>query len=90
MKIRSKRQVEKANKVFTDRKEPRKSFWDRYNQFEEQMNEEGDISVLAYYGIGGIGKTTLLKKLIEELKEHNSKVQYLYYDFDISKNIRNG
>ena len=37
MKIRSKRQVEKANKVFTDRKEPRKSFWDRYNQFEEQM-----------------------------------------------------
>jgi hypothetical protein len=81
---------EKANNVFTDRVEPRKAFWNKYNLYKENMNQgiSNDIQILTYYGIGGVGKSTLLHKLQEELesfiKKENTKFQipYVYYDFD--------
>jgi putative ribosome biogenesis GTPase RsgA len=33
------------------------------------MELDNDIKVLNYYGIGGIGKSSLLNKLIAELRE---------------------
>ena len=57
MKVKSKRQVLQANKIFTDREEPRASFWKNYERCKNNMNGDGEIRVLTYYGIGGIGKT---------------------------------
>jgi len=53
-----------AENLFTDREEPRKAFWDLYNSMEN-----GNYEVLAYYGVGGIGKTTLLKQIGKEMDE---------------------
>ena len=50
----------KATKEFTDREEPRKIFWGKYNLMKSQMNDETSIQVISYYGFGGIGKTSLL------------------------------
>jgi len=50
-------------KMFADRVIPRKAFWDAY----ESCKEPDSIYVLHYFGIGGIGKSRLIKKLCEEL-----------------------
>ncbi|MBN2898015.1 MAG: hypothetical protein JXO44_04480 [Clostridia bacterium] len=81
---------DKANKIFTDRVEPRKAFWDTYSNYKAVMDsqEENDICLLTYYGIGGIGKTTLLHKLEDEIEDYKAvqrikeNVPYVYYDFD--------
>jgi len=80
----------KANKIFTDRVEPRKAFWDTVHHYKENMDAgiENDVCLLTYYGIGGIGKSTLLHKLEDEIIEYSSEKQlkagfpFLYYDFD--------
>ena len=48
--------VPQASRIFTDREEPRKSFWKCYNRFKENM-KDGDVKVLVYYGVGGIGSS---------------------------------
>lgn len=58
----------KANKIFTDREEPRAAFWKNYNLLKDNLTNDADIKVLTYYGIGGIGKSSLLKKIISELE----------------------
>jgi tetratricopeptide (TPR) repeat protein len=79
-------ETKQANKIFTDRDEPRKAFWDKYSQYKEnkEKNIENDITILTYYGIGGIGKSTLLHKLQDELEEYRSKINdiipHVYYD----------
>jgi tetratricopeptide (TPR) repeat protein/Cdc6-like AAA superfamily ATPase len=61
----------KAVRTFTDRKEP-------LNAFKESLFEISDrtdvpkLKVLTYYGAGGIGKTSLAKKILEEL--HNGSI----------------
>lgn len=65
-----------ATDTFTDREEPRRAFWKLYRGMET-----GDIEVLHFYGTGGIGKTTLLKKLQSEMKEENIS-DFLYYNFE--------
>lgn len=86
MKVRKKEHVLHANKIFTDREEPRKSFWKKYNLVSENtLKNTGDITVLSYYGIGGIGKSTLLKEIIRELSEKKPKSKYVYYDFAIKQ-----
>lgn len=62
MKIRAKRKVLQANKIFTDREEPRAAFWKNYELHQLRMKESGDIRVLSYYGIGGIGKKYVVEK----------------------------
>lgn len=51
----------KAQKLFTDRIEPTAVFSQSIQSFSEKPQE-----ILVYYGIGGIGKTSLLKKLYTE------------------------
>ena len=88
MKIQSKRKKLQTNKVFTDREGPRESFWKSYRQYKETMLGEGEVKVLVYYGIGGIGKTTLLHKLQEEMRENIPDPRYVYYDFNIAQDAR--
>ena len=67
----------KAEKIFTDREAPRESFWKSY---EEIANDMENYKVLTYYGIGGIGKTTLIGKLIQEINE--KKAKYVSINFE--------
>ena len=62
MKVRNNKELTRANKIFTDREEPRSAFWKVYESFRHKISSEDDIHVLTYYGIGGIGKTSLLKR----------------------------
>ena len=82
----------KATKEFTDREEPRKVFWNKYNQMLHDINnEKSPIQVISFYGFGGIGKSALLHKLNEELKEqvNNSKVEFIDFEklVDLNNNI---
>ena len=72
----------KAIKEFTDREEPRKVFWDKYNKIANEMNVANPIQVISYYGFGGIGKSSLLHKLNDELEEKapNSKIEFLDFE----------
>ena len=67
----------KAEKIFTDREAPRESFWKSY---EEIANDMENYKVLTYYGIGGIGKTTLIGILIQEVNE--KKAKYVSINFE--------
>lgn len=64
-----------AAELFTDRTEPQKAFWDKY---EKMTAEQGMIDIIHYYGVGGIGKTTLLKKLVDDLLEKGNKNVIMY------------
>lgn len=68
-----------AEDLFTDREEPRKAFWDLYNSMKP-----GEYSVLTYYGVGGIGKTSLLKKLGREMDEKLEKgeLDHTFFSFE--------
>lgn len=56
--------LKKAEDLFTDRDEPRHAFWELYNSIEQ-----GEYIAIGYYGVGGIGKSTLLKKIGEEIDQ---------------------
>lgn len=79
----------KAMKIFTDRDPPQKAFKNKYNKLKSD-NSADEPHVLTFYGMGGIGKTELLKKLRESLKEglveNNKKTVekpfYIYYEFN--------
>lgn len=92
LKIRKQESVKQASRIFTDREEPRKTFWKNYNDFKNKM-DEGDVKVLAYYGIGGIGKSSLLRKLITEMDESKTtgKIKeslHVYFDFNVKQESR--
>ena len=88
MKVRTHREIPQANKIFTDREQPRISFWNSYNEYKTNMQTNGEIKVLAYYGIGGIGKTSLLRKLMSEMNEKLDRPQYVYYDDRLSIQVQ--
>ena len=85
IKINNKRAVPQANRVFTDREKPRKVFWDTYDTLKLNMDKLNDIAVVTFYGIGGIGKTSLIKQLMNELTEKIPQPKYIYIDF---KNVK--
>ncbi|MCD8087972.1 MAG: hypothetical protein LUE22_05220 [Oscillospiraceae bacterium] len=68
-----------AEALFVDRVEPRRIFWDAYETAEKSMEEP---VVLYYYGVGGVGKSTLSARLIKELKERRPAAKYGALDFD--------
>lgn len=50
-----------AEKLFIGHEEPRKLFWETYYHYKEkQYITVNNIQVITYYGIDGIGKTSLL------------------------------
>ena len=72
-----------ATKEFTDRDEPRNIFFKAFNEYK---NNEKKLNVLMFYGIGGIGKTSLLndfkKSIAEECK--NSYINIININLDIA------
>lgn len=70
-----------AIRKFTDREKARDAFWNNYSNLCQCMNQD-NIKVLNFYGIGGIGKTSLCKKIVDEIEkcEHNPK--YVFVDFE--------
>ncbi len=84
----------KAIKIFTDRTEPQLAFKNKYNKLKSGESAD-EPHVLTFYGVGGIGKTELLKKLREALdeglKEGNEKTVekpfYIYYEFTKDKSL---
>lgn len=65
--VGQKQETPSAVRQFTDREEPRKAFWKQY----DKMAQEGS-TILVYYGTGGVGKSSLLKKIIEEMDAKNN------------------
>ena len=67
-------------KEFTDRTKPRRAFWDRY----VKMVKEGS-TIITFYGAGGVGKSALLEKLEDEIKQRDKgtgkQCKYIKYDF---------
>ncbi len=88
MKVRNTAYQQKASRIFTDREEPRKAFWKHYHQSSSEAPDNCDIHVLTYYGIGGIGKTRLLKKIMEEMDARLSGQNYVYFDFSLQQESR--
>ena len=79
----------KATKEFTDRVEPRRLFWTKYNMLKDAISVNNDIpiQIITYYGIGGVGKSRLLKQIREELIEREADSKYCYIDFEKVKNL---
>lgn len=88
MKPNSKKDIPQANRLFTDREEQRSVFWNAYNELKSNLDTINDIKVITYYGVGGIGKSKLLGKLITEMKEKVKNPQYIYIDFNINNDPR--
>ncbi|MCD7845329.1 MAG: hypothetical protein LUG57_05680, partial [Oscillospiraceae bacterium] len=68
-----------AEALFVDRVEPRRVFWEAYEGAEQSMEEP---VVLCYYGVGGVGKSTLSARLVRELRERRPGAKYGALDFD--------
>ena len=89
MKIRTKKNQLKASRIFTDREEPRAAFWQQYQRLQQELEqEEANVHVLTYYGIGGIGKSSLLKKIMEEMEERLDDPARVYFDFNLQQECR--
>ena len=87
-KIIKSKEIEKATKIFTDREKPRQVFWNEYNKLKENIGNIDDIYIITYYGVGGIGKSTLIKKLITELEEQEQDPYYLKFDFETNNDMK--
>lgn len=75
--------VPRAIREFTDREELRAAYHDLVQRCKA---EDGDnCYVINYHGVGGIGKTTLLRKLQSEIEEKSGKrlnKEYLILNLD--------
>ena len=85
--INQDRFFEAAN-IFVDRNEPRATFWKTYETYCKMHSQQPNYAqVLAYYGMGGVGKTALLKKIASEMDEKlEGKARYVRFDFNDSQN----
>lgn len=89
MKVRKNTASPKATRIFTDRSDPRIAFWNKYNAVKAELQQEdSNVYVLNFYGIGGIGKSCLLKKLMSEMDEQVSSPRYVYIDLNICQESR--
>ena len=74
---------------FLDREDPRKVFWDTYSTIRNTLNsDDQDVRIIHYYGIGGIGKSSLLKKIRQEMDERLNKSMYVMIDLESGSNMR--
>lgn len=79
--ILKKMDIQRALELFTDRENAREAFDKALENAKHREN-----TVLCFYGVGGIGKTTLLQKLMQKLREIESRdkneVMFASLDFD--------
>ena len=69
----------KAQKIFTDRVEPKKVFQDSIESISRKPQE-----IITYYGKGGIGKSRLLKELYLSIKEPKTALPQILYPVLVS------
>lgn len=72
---------QRTQNIFTDREEPRQAFW---NVYQRVRLEPGSVEAISFYGVGGIGKSSLLIQLIKELKERALTSPLVFYNFELS------
>lgn len=72
---------QRAENIFTDREEPRRAFWAVYDRVK---SDPGSVEAISYYGVGGIGKSSLLFQLMREVKEREPSAPNTYYSFEMS------
>lgn len=71
-----------AMKQFTDREFVREVFAKYIEKLKRNtIQDKNNYHVIVYYGVGGIGKSSLQKQLMKELIENNDNVLYTYVDF---------
>lgn len=79
-KFAKKAQTFQAQKLFTDRIEPRAAFAQSIYEIDKRPQE-----LLIYYGKGGIGKTTLLKSLLAESPDtYRLRTDYTFHNIFVS------
>ena len=61
--IRRQSQSYLASKKFTNREGPRNLFIDTLKRIKKRDRDMEDFDVMMYYGVGGIGKTSLQNQL---------------------------
>lgn len=69
-----------AAREFTDRIDPRKAFWTRL----DKMIDENRSTFITFYGAGGVGKSSLIGKLMGEFdgrRDEFQNVVCLFHDF---------
>jgi len=76
-----KQRIHVASKKFTDREVPREIFLKRVNLASNESIKDKGFHVLVYYGVGGIGKTSLINQLIIDLTENYPNSVYTRLDF---------
>ena len=54
---------------FVNRHKYKEKFWENYNK----INEE-DIKIISFYGVGGIGKTSLINELKKQLANKKNTI----------------
>ena len=72
---------QRTQTIFTDREEPRRAFW---NVYQRVRMEPGSVEAISYYGVGGIGKSTLLLQLTRELRERAMTSPIVFYNFELA------
>jgi tetratricopeptide (TPR) repeat protein len=88
MKSKTKKDRASFYRPFTDRTEPRKKFWDLYHEMKTSAkNENHELRVLNFHGMGGIGKTKLLEQLIIELNAQIDSPKYILFDFESTQSV---
>ena len=70
----------KATKIFTDREQARDSFSNALNSYATNQKK---LVILMYYGVGGIGKSTLLNRLRQSTHD-NKEFHIISIDLDAS------
>ena len=79
-----------ANRQFTDRTEPQAAFQDAYLKMAAAQDPSANGShIITYYGMGGIGKSRLLKQLRQNLStdsnliaKNHKKPLVILFDFE--------
>lgn len=71
-----------ANKKFTDRIIYKDFFWNEVNSIKSETSQNiFQYHILNFYGIGGIGKSSLQKELCHVIDEHHLDIIYSCADF---------
>lgn len=66
-----------AHQLFTDREEPRQSFWNTLRKLEENPRSS---QIITYYGEGGIGKSWLLNDIRRRLQQLDPEGNDSFFD----------
>lgn len=69
------------NKKFTNRDGPRNLFLDTLKSIKERGSHAEEFDVIMYYGVGGIGKSSLQEQLKKDLLEMEPDALYSTVDF---------